>query len=57
LPQFLIKKKIIAQLINEKPDKNYYNKTTREQHLKPAISEPTSTLNPQTPTHDTWSTK
>jgi hypothetical protein len=37
----LIKKKRIAQLINRKPNKNYYNKTIREQHLEYATSKPT----------------
>jgi hypothetical protein len=52
----LIKKKRIAQLINGKPGKNRYNKTTREQHLKPATSKPTCKLNLQQRAHNTWST-
>jgi hypothetical protein len=56
LPQSIIKKKRIAQLINKKPGKNRYSKTTREQHLKPATSKPTWTLNLQQRAHNTWST-
>jgi hypothetical protein len=52
----LIKKKRIVQLINGKLGENRYNKTTKEQHLKPSTSEPTSTLNLQPQTHDIWST-
>jgi hypothetical protein len=44
----LIKKKRIAQLINGKPDKNCYNKITREQHLRTATSKPTKYSQPTT---------
>jgi hypothetical protein len=54
--KLLIKKKRIAQLINGKPGENRYKKTTKEQHLKPSTSEPTSTLNLQPQTHDIWIT-
>jgi hypothetical protein len=46
-PNPLIKKKRIAQIINEKPDKNRYNQITKEQHLKPATSKSTTTHKPQ----------
>jgi hypothetical protein len=44
-PNLLIKKKRGAHLINEKPSKNRYKKTTNEQHITHATSRPTRQTN------------